>query len=61
MTSTMPGMWLIKTAKKKQKIDSPSAQFGEEYACSHCKFKNHFATMYCKENNTVNALIAHVK
>ena len=29
--------------------------------CSHCNNKNHFATVHHKINDTINALIAHVK
>ena len=28
--------------------------------CSYCKNYNHFATVCCKRNDTVNAIIAHV-
>ena len=44
----MPGMQLIPMQLSKT-------------ICSHCNNKNHFATVHHKINDTINALIAHVK
>ena len=44
---------------KVQKINQASAQLRKIMLSLQCK--TYFATVCCKRNNTVNALIAHVK
>ena len=44
---------------KVQKINQASAQLGK--IMLSLQYKTYFATVCCKRNNTVNALIAHVK